>query len=916
MLAVVAAWCAHGAEPLAILEKRCLGCHNAQAAMAGLDLTSREAAQAAGALSAGDAASSKLFVRVSKGEMPPGSPLPSEEVAALRAWIEQGAPWEGALQTEQPRRSGPDWWAWQPLPRADPTQSLDGFIERKLAEKGLNRNPPADRRTLIRRVAYDLTGLPPTPEDVETFLADQDPRAYEKLVDRLLDSPAYGERWGRHWLDVARFGESNGYEQNHLRDTAWPYRDWVIRSFNQDKPFNRMILEQLAGDQLAPGDPEIEAATGFLVAGPHDTVKIQNAEGEAQKRANHLDDMIAGAASSFLGLTVHCARCHDHKFDPIQTKDYYRMQAAFAGVWHGERVWATPAEVDAHHTAAEPLRRELRAAEDALDDLRGGAAQRVEARREAVTARYRPSVDPTGTEDTFDPVDARFVRMTIEAPTAKRRVVDLDELEVWASDGRNVALECEAAAGSTRVDEASADTYAAANLVDGKFDKRWISGGGMPEWVQVGLPRVERIVRVSWSSDRLMGFGGRFGRSIPEDYRIEVSLDGKAWREVASSEGRLPFSDEDRERLLLFAVFTDAEKAAWEREEQRLRDARGRLGKLEEPARAFLGRFEEPEAPSFVMVRGNPMDQGDQVAPSSLSTLGGLLPGFALDPTAPEAERRLALARWIASDDNALTARVIVNRVWMHHFGRPLVRTPSDFGFNGGEPTHPELLDWLAGRLVHRHGWRLKPLHRDIVLSAAYRQSSVSREQAAKIDGDAQYLWRFPPRRLTAEEVRDTLLAVSGQLDRAMGGPGFQLYRYTVDNVATYYPIREFGPETFRRSVYHQHARSVKPELLGQFDCPDTALPAPKRVSTTTPLQALALLNNAFLVDQAEYFAARLEDEAGGDPADQVKLAWRLAFGRSPEPAETAESVRFIDEQSLPLFCRALFNTNELVYVH
>jgi hypothetical protein len=244
------------------------------------------------------------------------------------------------------------------------------------------------------------------------------------------------------------------------------------------------------------------------------------------------------------------------------------------------------------------------------------------------------------------------------------------------------------------------------------------------------------------------------------------------------------------------------------------------------------------------------------------------------------------------------------------------VRNPSDFGYNGGEPTHPELLDWLAGRLVREHGWRLKPLHRDIVLSAAYRQSSEYREEAAKLDGDSQYLWRFPPRRLSAEEVRDTVLAVSGKLDRTMGGPGFRLYRYTVDNVATYYPLEEFGPETFRRSVYHQHARSVKPELLGQFDCPDTSLPAPKRVSTTTPLQALSLLNNAFLIDQAGFFAERLELEAGGGAAAQVDLAWRLAFGRPPEPAESADSVRFIEEQGLGLFCRALFNANEMVYVH
>jgi len=292
-----------------------------------------------------------------------------------------------------------------------------------------------------------------------------------------------------------------------------------------------------------------------------------------------------------------------------------------------------------------------------------------------------------------------------------------------------------------------------------------------------------------------------------------------------------------------------------------------------------------------------------------------MLDGFELDPEAPEGERRLALARWIASDNNALTARVIVNRVWMYHFGRPFVRTPSDFGANGGEPTHPKLLEWLADRFVRKHGWRLKPLHREIVLSAAYRQSSAFREEAAAMDRDADYLWRFPPRRLAAEEVRDTVLAASGKLDRTMGGPGFRLYRYTVDNVATYYPIEEFGPETFRRSVYHQHARSVKPELLGQFDCPDTALPAPKRISTTTPLQALSLLNNDFLLDQARFLAERTLEETGSDPIARIERIWRLAFGRAPDADESRAALQFVDEQGWPLFARAILNANEFVYV-
>lgn len=916
-------------DVLPVLEKRCLVCHQGDAAQKGLRVHSVQALLTGGengaAIVPGDAEGSLLVAKISgeKPSMPPaGDPLAADEVERIRQWIADGAVDDASADSGSRRES--TWWSLRPFHHVEPPADVPGaqglidrFVFAQLAEKGLAPSPEADRRTLMRRLKLDLLGLPPTPEEIDAFLKDSAPDAYERLVDQYLADEAYGERWGRHWLDVARFGESNGYEQNHLRNDAWPYRDWVIRSLNEDKPFNRMILEQLAGDQLAPDDPSIQAATGFLVAGPHDTVRIQNPEGEAQKRANHLDDMIAATASAFLGLTVHCARCHDHKFDPIQQKDYYRLQSAFAGVWHDNRVWEEPSKVATYEAAARPLRDELKEADKALDALRKDAKERVDAEKDEILARYRPSVDAAGTEETFEPVEARFVRLVIEAPIARRNVVDLDEFEIWTAydDSRNAALGGKASAGSMRIDEASPGTYAADNLIDGKFDKRWISGGGMPEWVQVELPRPQRISRVHWSSDRLMGFGGRFGRSLPEEYRVEVSLDSESWREVANSDGRLPYSDEDRERLLLFAVFDADEKRRWESWQQRKSAAEKRLDDLDKPERAFLGRFEQPEEPSFVMVRGNPMDRGDAVVPRSLSVLDSMLEGYELDATAPEGERRLQLARWIASNDNALTARVIVNRVWMHHFGRPFVRTPSDLGINGGEPSHPELLEWLAQRLVSEHDWRLKPLHREIVLSAAYRQSSAFRKHAAEVDRDAEFLWRFPPRRLSAEEVRDTVLAVSGQLDRTMGGPGFRLYRYTVDNVATYYPIEVPGPDTYRRSVYHQHARSVKPELLGQFDCPDSALPAPKRVSTTTPLQALSLLNNDFLLDQARFLAERSLQDAGDAPSARIERMWRLAFGRSPDAVEAEQARRFAQEQGWELLARAILNANELVYV-
>ncbi len=914
---------------LPVLAKRCAVCHQGPAAQKGLRIGTLagllRGGESGAAVVPGAPGESLLVAMVEGPEpaMPPvGDPLSAAEVDTLRAWVASGAR-EGGDGGDTATET--TWWSLRPLavrPSPEPSNAwprspIDSFLLKAMQERDLAPSAEADRRTLMRRLSFDLLGLPPDPASIRAFETDPDPAAYERLVDQMLASPAYGERWGRHWLDVARFGESNGYEQNHLRETAWPYRDWVIRALNEDKPFSRMILEQLAGDQIAPHDAEVHAATGFLVAGPHDTVGIRNPAGEAQKRANHLDDIIMGTASAFLGLTVHCARCHDHKFDPIQTEDYYRMQAAFAGVRHGERTWDAPGAVAEYEAAAAPLEAAIQQSEDGLETLRKGAARRVAARREEILGQYRPRVDQRGTEELFGPATARFVRMTVSESTRSSRQVNLDEFEVWTAgpDSRNAALEGKATASATRVDSASPDTYSPANLIDGKHDKRWISSGGLPAWVQVELPTAERIGRAAWSSDRLGGFGGRFAPPQPEAYTIEVSLDGTAWTEVASSQGRLPFSDEARDLLLLQAVFTDEERRTWTEFERAKRVAERQLARLERPRRAFLGQFVQPEEPSFVMVRGDPMSKGAQVAPGSLTTLGGLLESFNLPADVPEGERRLALASWIASDQNALTARVIVNRVWMHHFGLPIARNPSDFGVNGGAPTHPELLEWLADRLVHQHGWRLKPLHRDIVLSAAYRQSSQFREAAARIDRDGAYLWRFTSRRIAAEELRDAILAASGNLDRTVGGPGFRLYRYTVDNVATYYPLERFGPETYRRSVYHQHARSVKPELLGEFDCPETSLPAPKRIATTSPLQALSLLNNRFVLDQAAALAASVRSETHGDEAHWIERAWMRAFGRAPSDTEAAAAAELVREHGLEALGRAVLNSNEFLYV-
>jgi hypothetical protein len=690
-----------------ILEAHCVRCHRPDVRKGDLSLITPADLASAGLLVPGDPGSSYLLDLVmpqgdgARPEMPKeGEPLSPDDVATIRRWIEAGADWPETVTLKEPRGDA-SWWSLRPIANAAPPQPaawdanpIDAFIRTKLAEKQLVPSPPADRRTLIRRVTYDLTGLPPTPEDVAAFVADEREDAYERLVDRLLASPHYGEHWGRHWLDVVRFGESNGFERNVLINNVWPFRDYVIRSFNDDKPFDRLVKEHLAGDAIAPKDPNVAIGTAFLVCGPYDNVGNQDADAAAVIRADALDEMVRATSEAFLGLTVGCARCHDHKFDPIAAKDYYSLTATFAGVTHGER------------------------------DLGQG-----------------------------------------------------------------------------------------------------------PWWV---------------------------------------------------------------------------------------------------------GNFNPAPGPFEVFKGGDPKRKGDAVVPASLQVLDSLPAHYSLQQS-DEQQRRLALADWIVAADNPLTARVLANRVWQYHFGTGIVDTPSDFGFMGGRPTHPELLDWLARQLLEGD-WQLKPLHRLIVTSQTYRQSSVVMDfrledlaslaadcalpnpQSAipnpqSIDADARYLWRFPPRRLSAEEVRDSMLAFGGTLNSRIGGPGFQLYQYVQDNVATYNPLDEVGPETYRRAVYHQNARAARVDVLTDFDCPDPAFAAPRRAVTTTPIQALAMLNHNFPLALAEALAARIERETPTDAAEQVRRSFEIVYGRSPDDTELTASRTLVESHGLRALCRVLINSNEMVTV-
>ncbi|MFG0335520.1 MAG: DUF1553 domain-containing protein, partial [Maioricimonas sp. JB049] len=794
------------------------------------------------------------------------------------------------------------------------------FILAGLVEKGLSPSPPASRSALIRRLTYDLTGLPPSPEEVETFLNDDRPGAYERLVDRLLDSPHYGEQWGRHWLDVVRFGESNGFERNVLINSLWPFRDYVIRSFNEDKPFRQLVLEHLAGDVIGGGDPDVAVGTAFLVCGPYDNVGNQDAAQAAVIRANTIDEMIRATGEAFLGLTIGCARCHDHKFDPILQEDYHSLYATFAGVHHGQRVIATPEQQQERTAKLQPLQQGQQELTARRDSLQAEINKRADAAAAEEEAKWvRPPVSRYGTEETFEPVEARHVRLVVlsrdDAPTA-RSGFTIDEFEIWTAGdkARNVARASNGstAEGASRVAQDFAEAYSASLTIDGQFGAQWIAAG--PE-LTITLARPERITRVLFSSDRKQSLDKRHGLTrFVGDYRVEVSLDGNERTTIASSDDPQPPTPAQRRQRLIDRVTTDAERISLAEINRELADVNRQIAAVPAPPTWWVGQFHPAEGPFHVFIGGDPQRKGKTVAPASLSVLKNDSGDYALPAGASEAERRRRLAEWIASPDNPLTPRVLVNRIWHYHFGNGIVDTPSDFGYMGGRPTHPELLDWLARQLI-ADGWRQKPLHKRIVMSQAYRQASTWRREAAASDGDSRMLWRYPPRRLTGEEIRDSMLMLAGKLDRTMGGPGFRLYEYQQDNVATYVPLDNPGPETYRRAVYHQNARAQRVDVLSDFDCPDPAFAAARRAATTTPLQALTMLNHEFPVSIAEAIAERLEREAGDDTAAQIRRGFQIAFAREPEADELARTLRVVEQHGLRAFCRAVLNASEMIYL-
>lgn len=892
-----------------ILQNHCFDCHDGETPKSKLRLDN-----VIGILKGGDSGE-PLFVRGSsadsllihrvtsenlKERMPlDGVRLSDAEVDLLRAWINAGARMPGDDAAAELLKPKTDHWSFQPVQRpavpsggdARAQNEIDEFVLARLKVQGLAPSAPADRRMLIRRLFLVMHGLPPAPQDVHQFLDDPSPDAADRLIDRVLASPHYGERWARHWMDVVRYADTNGFETNRERKTAYHYRDYLIDSFNADKPYDQFIREQLAGDALG-----VDEATGFLVAGAYDVVKAADINLALMQRQDELADMVGTTGTAFLGLTVGCARCHNHKFDPILQKDYYSLQAVFAGTKHGERPLRKNMDA-ATIQELETLKAEEKAKQHALDLFRQKAA--------AITPgkRLRPAVTAHLNEESFSPVDAVAVRFTITACSTAEPC--LDELEIYDALGQNLALSKNGAKPTASGTLPGYEIHRLEHVNDSRLgnDRSWISDQPGSGWVQIDLPTMSRIQRIVWSRDRTKRFSDR----VATKYKIEAAVEPAKWITVASSDDREPFSSASASDAFLAKLSQDDAAVARVLVNE-LNLIQRRIAELTS-LKGWAGVFTQPEK-TYRLYRGESAQKREAVTPDALAVLGSL--GLSLDE--PELQRRVKLADWIASPGNPLTARVMVNRLWHYQFGQGIVETPSDVGRNGVRPTHPELLDWLAAEFV-QSGWSIKQLQRKVLQSASFQQSNEPQADAAAVDADGRYLWRYPPRRLEAEAIRDSILSVSGALDTKMGGPGFYLMEVVVENVMHYFPKEKYTPAEFRRMVYLFRIRQATDSVFGSFDCPDGGQVMPKRSRSNTPLQALNLFNSTFILQQSEFLATRLRQDAGDEPAAQVNLAFNLCYARPPDAFERELSVVMIREHGLVSFCRALFNTSEFLFL-
>ena len=858
-----------------VLADPCLSCHGPKKQSGGLRVDSRAALVAGGAngpsVVPGEPDASLLIqaVRHSHDEikMPPKRKLPAPAIDALAAWVKMGAPWPETKAIARAASAGDadpsaTHWSFRPVkPVAPPAVKaadrvrtpVDAFILARLERAGITPSAEADRRTLIRRASFDLTGLPPTPAEVAAFEADTRSDAYERLVDRLLASPHYGERWARHWLDVARYSDTKGYvfQEERRYPYAYTYRDYVIRSFNDDKPYSEFLVEQIAADRLGPGhDPRSLAALGYLTLGR----RFLNS------RDDIIDDRIDVVGRGMLGLTVGCARCHDHKFDPIPTDDYYSLFGVFASSEEPADLPEIPSWLP--DPLAKDFEKAVAAKQKAVDEFRATKTAAVEADLRGKLATYLRAAVDLGLDPRNPKLDERARADSL--PSARLR---------------GVIVRWKAHLDATR-DPVTAPWQAFAALPAGAFAAKAAE-------VAHGLANVDPKQPVNpvvaqalaESPPKSMGeVATRYGTLLTEADR--------KWRE-ASKAGAKVLADPGWEALRLVTTGASGPLAVNAGSLPRWLDRteRARLDELNNavaavrashpgsPPRAMVLRDTPTPFEPRVFLRGNPGRPGKAVPRQFLKVASGprRLPF-------KEGSGRLELARAIASPENPLTARVLVNRVWLQHFGAGLVTTPSDFGLRSDPPSHPELLDWLADDFM-KHGWSLKHLHRMILLSNTFRQQSLDRPEAVAKDPENRLVWKFTRRRLEFEALRDSLLAVSGNLDETVGGRP----------VAITEP-----PFPGRRTIYGFIDRQNLDGVYRAFDfaSPDTS--SPRRFVTTVPQQALFLMNNPFVIAQAKHLAGRPE-VAGSSPTERVERFYRLLLGRLPDSRERAAAVAFLE---------------------
>ncbi len=961
-----------------IFREHCLSCHGETTQESDYRLDVREIALRGGSLGeppivVGKSEASPLVHFIDGSDesmlMPPASSnkprLSAQQVATIKTWIDQNASWPDSANAKVIDRT--DWWSLHPManptvPTSEWPNPIDAFVEAEHQKRGLTRAKMADRRTLVRRLYFDLIGLPPTFTDVERFVADQSPQAWERLVDSLLESPRYGERWARHWLDVVHFGETHGYDKDKPRENAWPYRDYVIRAFNEDKPYARFVQEQIAGDVLYPGTRDGVEARGFIAAGPWDFIghaEVPETKIDG-KIARHIDrdDMVQNTMLTFNSMTVGCAQCHDHKFDAISQEDYYSLQAVFAAIDRTNVEYHEDATVYQKITELKSAKKETDSAiatiESSLEKHAGATLTELDqlislaGKTDANTKPefgYNSSI--SATQDTIKWVQVDLgTRINIDKVALQPCYDDFNG--IGGGFGFPVRFKVEVSDDPTF----ATGVQLLRNRHDETFENDFANPGLKPLTIAAGpdgiIGRYVRVTATKLAPRKedyilalselqvldLTGTNIALGRKVASLDSIEAlpRWSRKNLTDGISPQGTSKFSRKEllaqRDALLLsFADKDSREKLLALREQsEQINKSLGELpppqlvyaGSVHTGTGNFRGTGNEGGRPRAIHVlhRGDVNQPKAEVQPGSLAAVSNLPARFELAPDHSEGNRRAALAMWLTDPSHPLTWRSIVNRVWQYHFGRGIVETSNDFGRNGSLPSHPELLDWLATEF-RDNGGSIKALHRLIVTSKTYRQASVSRDDFEAIDADNVYLWRMNRTKLDAESIRDSVLAVSGLLNLKMGGPSFRDFVIESPQHSPHYEYDLHDPNdtaSHRRSIYRFIVRSQLQPFMSALDCADPSMQVERRNESLSPIQALALLNNGLMVTSSKRFAEKLDTSANELPT-KVDLAFRDALAREPTPSEGEMFTQYAEQFGLANMCRVIFNLNEFAFV-